>query len=418
MDLYCLRSIYEFIIRVGERLLGGDCCMSDYKRETYYLYNYENGRKRNNVGFARVEQMNGKCKITSRIRVPSMNGKALSVCLFIRERGEMMFLPIGKMQINNMTGELRSVLNSSNIMEMGYSMEEIKGMVIYDSLQKFFGSEWDDHKISFQEFKLAKEKDKRNEIAINSMGESPIKREEEKAIDTILEAASFVEEEIPLEEKGQIEVKQELEINPYKETGAMIEIIPEQQILKELEKEQTAEEQIEQRMEQETKGKEIDKKQETEQQEREIQKNKEQKIVEQKQQQTQKKIGIDRVFSNNLPEVFYQFPKMHPFEDDEMTDCVRIEPQDIGRLPMESWVLANNSFLLHSYYSYRHLLLARRVHNSGFEYVLCAPGICQNREQFMAAMFGFSDFKPARNVEDKNGEFGYWYMPVIIEEQR
>ena len=122
----------------------------------------------------------------------------------------------------------------------------------------------------------------------------------------------------------------------------------------------------------------------------------------------------DRPFSDNLPAVFYQFPQMYPFEDDEMTDCVRIEPQDIGRLPMESWILANNSFLLHSYYSYRHLLLARRKHGSSFEYVICAPGICQNREQFMAAMFGFSDFKPARNVEDKNGEFGYWYMPVLI----
>lgn len=356
--------------------------MSDYKRETYYLYNYENGRKRNNVGFARVEQMNGKCKITSRIRVPSMNGKLLSVCLFIREQKEILFLPIGKMQISNMTGELRSVLDADNIMDMGYRMEEIKGMVIYDSLQKFFGSEWDDHKIVFQEFKLAEMKNK----AVTEQKPERKKIEAEKQEITVLQAASFIEKQ----EEIRLEPEQTEKIEPESESKLESEYKSEPPHYEKVQA-----------------GKEIT---ETVMEQPELKQTGSQGMQQNREQKEH------RGFSENLPEIFYQFPQMYPFEDDEMTDCVRIEPQDIGRLPMESWILANNSFLLHSYYSYRHLLLARRVHDSGFEYVLCAPGICQNREQFMAAMFGFSDFKPARNVKDKNGEFGYWYMPVIIEE--
>ena len=397
--------------------------MSDYKRETYYLYNYENGRKRNNVGFARVEQMNGKCKITSRIRVPSMNGKLLDVCLFIRKQGELELLPIGKMQISNMTGELRSMLYSDNIMETGYCMEEIKGMIIYSSLEKFFGSEWDDHKIILKKLKFVSKKDTTEQRYFTNISnktsetsKTSIKQIEERQGNRILQAASFIETDLQEEDSKEIEKEQNMSWENKTETypqtkskekeleemGKMTEILPETQIENNLEKDQKQE----------------DQKQETKEQKEETQKKEnDQKIpqTEKKEQNPQLiKMETNKPFSDNLPAIFYQFPQMYPFEDDEMTDCVRIEPQDIGRLPMESWILANNSFLLHSYYSYRHLLLARRKHGSSFEYVICAPGICQNREQFMAAMFGFSDFKPARNVEDKNGEFGYWYMPVLI----
>ena len=316
--------------------------MSDYKREVYYLYNYENGHKKNNIGFARIEQLNGQCRMTIRIRVPSMNGKTLDICLFAREDGEMRFLPVGRLKINNMVGECRMRVDANDIMGSGYALHEMEGMVIYDSLEKFFGSEWKEQKISFKEFKLLSDRKKEEVTAL----EEEDRKEPDSKEGELLTAAS-----VEILEEAVTECKTE-------ENKALEEPMD---LLKNRQEE---------REEEELPG---------------------------------------------LPEIFFQFPKMQPFEDDEMTDCIRIEPQDIGRLPMESWILANNSFLLHSYYSYRHLLLARRRCSSGFEYVLCAPGICQNREQFMAAMFGFCDFKPIKHVEDNNGEFGYWYMPIIID---
>lgn len=367
--------------------------MSDYKRDIYYLYNYENAQKRNNVGFTRVELMNGKCRMTSRIRVPSMNGKTLKVCLFIRKQGKMQFLPVGMMKISNMTGESRVLLDAENIMEMGYCLEEMKGMVIYDSPQKFFGSEWDDQRICFEEFKLAEEK---KDIILEPFEESPEEFHAElpEAESTKAEVTVWREnknKELTAASIDDAFYENEAHGDRNENVQGMKEHVPD----------------VNTALENKTEKKDTSVLWKTEKTGAACQDATENKIKKERSEETSK---------HRLPEVFYQFPSMCPFEDDEMTDCVRIEPQDIGRLPMESWILANNSFLLHSYYSYRHLLLARRNCDSGYEYVLCVPGICQSREQFMAAMFGFSDFKPVKKVEDNTGEFGYWYMPVLMGE--
>lgn len=112
--------------------------------------------------------------------------------------------------------------------------------------------------------------------------------------------------------------------------------------------------------------------------------------------------------------IFTTFPKIYPFEDTEITDCVRIEPQDIGLLPIDAWVLGSNSFLLHGYYSYQHLIFGKINRPSGYIYILGVPGIFHNRESFMARMFGFEHFKCTKRKEQKTGEFGYWYIPIIL----
>lgn len=94
--------------------------------------------------------------------------------------------------------------------------------------------------------------------------------------------------------------------------------------------------------------------------------------------------------------------------------CIRIEPQDIGILPMEYWYLAKNSFLLHGYYSYHHLLLGLSGENED-EYVLGIPGRYYPKEADLAKMFGFEGFKKISHVTGSEsnqnaatGDSGYW----------
>ena len=54
-----------------------------------------------------------------------------------------------------------------------------------------------------------------------------------------------------------------------------------------------------------------------------------------------------------------KYPKILAFDYDDGCEILTIKPQDIGLLPREVWVFGNNSFLLHGYYSYRYLILAR-----------------------------------------------------------
>ena len=112
--------------------------------------------------------------------------------------------------------------------------------------------------------------------------------------------------------------------------------------------------------------------------------------------------------------IFEKLPGMYPFEDDEIIDCVKLEPYDIGIFPMDKWVLANNSFLLHGYYTYRHLIFAKKRGNGQNEYILGVPGIYRDRDRFMAGMFGFKNFKGVRNEKRNIGDFGYWYMEIRL----
>ena len=75
-------------------------------------------------------------------------------------------------------------------------------------------------------------------------------------------------------------------------------------------------------------------------------------------------------------------------------------------------------FLLHGYYCYRHLILAKveqkkdkedvggRGENDGASedegvYLMGVPGIWQHREQYMAAMFGFSQIQARISRENQ-----------------
>lgn len=66
----------------------------------------------------------------------------------------------------------------------------------------------------------------------------------------------------------------------------------------------------------------------------------------------------------------------------------------------------HNSFLLHGYYNYGHVI----IDETGEEPRLGVPGNYYEREQMVAAMFGFPDFESAREGEKvSNGTFGYFY---------
>ena len=101
------------------------------------------------------------------------------------------------------------------------------------------------------------------------------------------------------------------------------------------------------------------------------------------------------------------FPKVVAFEDEPEISCLKIDLKDLEYLPRENWGLANNSFLLHGYYNFRYLILARMGEN---QYMIGIPGMFHNNERFMAAMFGFDHFKPVKEYKPLTGHFGYWYQ--------
>lgn len=90
----------------------------------------------------------------------------------------------------------------------------------------------------------------------------------------------------------------------------------------------------------------------------------------------------------------------------------KIQRSDLSCLPRRYWHIANNSFLLHGYYNYNHLLL---VEEDG-HYRLGVPGIYDPKEARAAGLFGFPEFTDSYNqyltfMENEcndYGRFGYW----------
>ena len=97
---------------------------------------------------------------------------------------------------------------------------------------------------------------------------------------------------------------------------------------------------------------------------------------------------------------------------EEKKKARKIQRSDISVLPRRFWFLANNSFLLHGYHNYNHLLLAEEDGRLW----LGVPGIYDPREAKVADLFGFPQF--TREYADclelepeecsDNADFGYW----------
>lgn len=117
---------------------------------------------------------------------------------------------------------------------------------------------------------------------------------------------------------------------------------------------------------------------------------------------------------NAFEKMLLEYPKLPMYGVQELMDCVRIHPKDIGKLDMRNWKLGVNSFLTHGFYTYQYLMLGKMIFDHGKEQpILGVPGVYSNREKYVANMFGFEQFIPIKKTGTKTGEFGYWIVELV-----
>lgn len=97
------------------------------------------------------------------------------------------------------------------------------------------------------------------------------------------------------------------------------------------------------------------------------------------------------------------------FENMPEISGIHMELKDLRELPKKYWYLGSNSFLLHGFFNYRHLLLGKVENESGRKWFIGVPGIYQNQEKVLATVFGFPEFRQEKDTGVKTGQFGYWY---------
>lgn len=126
----------------------------------------------------------------------------------------------------------------------------------------------------------------------------------------------------------------------------------------------------------------------------------------------------DRVCTDKWRQLCQMYQRVHPFEEEQAGEYLSVTPKDFVILQGQYQKLVNNSFLLHGYYNYRHLILAKRITASGTKYYVGVPGCYYEREKMVAVMFGFEAFEPAKESENTEpiaqGTYGYYLYHVQI----
>lgn len=137
---------------------------------------------------------------------------------------------------------------------------------------------------------------------------------------------------------------------------------------------------------------------------------------EQKQEKKADTTDLEEVKKQELSRwerILCRYPQIHPFADERA--FVSLDLRELTILPEKYHVLMHNSFLLHGFYNYRHLILGedcKPENNRKKCFYLGVPGVYFERERQVAEMFGFNGFVCGGTAE--HGKFGYYVKEVSI----
>lgn len=395
--------------------------MADYKRMVSYMYQYDNGVKRKNVGYARIEARGGQIKITLHMQLLGQLDSIFPTYLIQRDNLSVNLIYLGDAVLKNQIMDSRLMADENNIMNTGHKLSEMGGLLLFMHDNIFFASEWDDKPIVASDL-LEALKPKKQELPPEEGLTAAVSNWELQMPEPLSPEGFSLTEEISMpkyklprgwktvERLGQ-PIPTAAETTDQILEAAVVKSHPEEDsitnIIMDIEAEILGAEVIEAEVTKDQKLEEVV----TEDQ------NSEAEVME-------ADVAADALIKNRVDEaserpenpvakhLFDIYPRIYPFEDNEIILCVKIEPKDIGMLPKELWGLSNNSFLMHGFYCYHHLIFAKLKDRNGCRYILGIPGIYHNRERFMARMFGFENFKSIRKRELQQGDFGYWHLDV------
>ena len=378
--------------------------MSDYRRLISYIYAYEGGVKGKNIGYAKIEVRNGQCRIQVSVKKVYVGSNEIGV--YLLAPGEEIFL--GRIFVRGGAGEFRIQVKADNIEGSGCGIERCYGLTVHDvdSAWRCYTTIWEDAVAQAAELELgdvtaenarrreepekaeadeAKEAETPPELPISDEIERELEREEER-----MEAAP------PWEEPEEVTVQAEETAEPTDDEE------PEEVTVQ---AEETAEPTAWEAAGEPTVQAEETPRGQAAAEPEDMAKLKELDRLEQENTRN----------SNLWNRLERQYTKVLAFDYDNGCEILSIKPQDIGLLPREIWVYGNNSFLLHGYYNYRHLILARLNNPQGApRYLLGVPGHYFSNEKYMASMFGFPHFVLAKKQPEEDGRFGYWYTDIRI----
>ena len=390
--------------------------MADYKRLVSYIYAYPGGVRDKNVGFAKAEVRNGQFKLTVSVKgvytdTPELFGVYVMVDGKKHQPGGFTLLKTGTVMVNQGIGQYQDLFNPMNINQSGYTFEDISGIALARENEDFYRmfSLWEDCILNTEDITFAQP-------------------EAAAASNPVVQADS---EEVSVKEQVNRTTGQEAERKSAEMSGNVRESETVRRNAEDVSENEVEEAAVTSKPatpeSAQSAGRQADLQQET---------------AQMKAQQVRAMEAVQELlFRNTNPQgtmpqntklqhttpqnakpqeempafekVFINRDFIDAFEDDYFYDCVEVTPELLKQLPIEDDAVVNNSFLVHGYYNFKHILFGNVCENDNNpRYFIGVPGMYCNRERFMASMFGFCNFKKSHRSDYSNPYFGYWYQEI------
>lgn len=393
--------------------------MADYKRLVSYIYAYPGGVRDKNVGFAKAEVRNGQFKLTVSVKgvytdTPELFGVYVMVDGKKHQPGGFTLLKTGTVMVNQGIGQYQDLFNPMNINQSGYTFEDISGIALARENEDFYRmfSLWEDCILNTEDITFAQP-----EAAAASNPVAQADSEEVSVKEQVNRTTGQEAERKSAEMSGNVRESETVRRNAEDVSENEVEDVVEAAVTSKPATPESAQ----------SAGQQTDLQQETAQmkaqqvrameavQELLLQNTNPQGTMTQntKLQHTTPQNAKPQEEMPAFEKVFINRDFIDAFEDDYFYDCVEVTPELLKQLPIEDDAVVNNSFLVHGYYNFKHILFGKVCENdNNTRYFIGVPGMYCNRERFMASMFGFCNFKKSHRSDYSNPYFGYWYQEI------
>ncbi len=377
--------------------------MPEYQRFITYINLYKQDEKLKNVGFAKIEKRKEQCRFEIHMKNIGYSGQNSQIYFYVRREQELECIPVGNIQMINGIADRRLLLNGENIAGSGRGLEEISGLVIFINEQVMLASQWKEGEMYRRMFRLP--------------GQEPAASENQRAEGTQEAAAAGSQVQTsaqraaapgqqnhqsqPVSQRAPAPVRQN---QPSPQNQSAHQGASSGPSSEEASTQPSSEEASTQPSSQEPAS----------------QASPDQPVSQESSAslhvaEAQAAYAAPRPWSTTWQMMLESYPVLMPFEGEEEICCIRIELKELRLLPRRYWYLGNNSFLLHGFFNYRYLILGQMEVQGMKRWFLGVPGVFQNQEKVMAAIFGFPEFKAEKASKQKTNQFGYWYR--FMDEQ-
>ena len=379
----------------------------DYQRLVSYIYSYPEGVKGRNVGFAKALVHQGQFKLNISLRgVKTDSPEMFGIYMMVTDGGYRL-IKLGECLVKVGQMEYSGVFNPDNINETGYGFKDICGLAVAreDARYDCMMSMWKDEDVT-PDMLVFSGMDAKKQVEAGIVIKERMRQsdEEEKRQETA--ESSVVRQEMAgynaaMKERGQSESGGQ---QPVQSESAMLagksEMVQTKQIVVE-------EQQIVQTKQAEVAAESVTMPENIKAAGAAA------KIPAETQHLQQKAHRANATQTDPFQKLFVRADHIDAFDDDYFYDCIEVSPEKLKCLNQNEIDIAGNSFLLHGYYNFRHILFGRvRDNLDNTKYFIGVPGMYCNRERYMASMFGFNNFKKSHRSDYANPYFGYWYQEI------